>query len=359
MAETAIILPSRNEADSIAQVARLVDVGLVELGLENDAILINADNSDASETAAAFNEAPTTTSKLHLDVSDGLGKGDNVMIGVEAALSMGAERICMFDTDLLSFEPRWVGAYLQQLKQGADFVAPRYSRYWIEGGTTNHLCYPVVQALSGRSVSQPIAGDFGFSKKLASRIYGHPITEDQRAYGIDIMISGTATFEQMNIAEVKLDRKIHKPSFDKTTATFLGAASSLFNMIGLYRPKLPYELSTPEVQPMMDSEAPDAQRLVERRSHARMLLGEFGGRIAVQKAMTEERWVNVLKDHVRRAYAGENCREIARSLLPYFLIRTADFLSDQKSGHEAGVELARLPKMLHTNLPADLAAGGF
>src|SRR5262249_2864721 len=155
----------------------------------------------------------------------GIGKGDNVLAGLRLAVVRGARAVCMFDSDLTSFEPAWVNVFLAALRAGKDLVTPKYARYWIEGGTTNHLCVPVLSALVPNPISQPIAGDFGFSERFARRILDVDPTMDQRAYGIDMLISGLAIFERLDIVEVTLGCKIHKPSFDKTEYTFIGGAS--------------------------------------------------------------------------------------------------------------------------------------
>jgi len=349
MVENVVIIPSRNEADSIGEVARRIDAGLTALGLTGNSLIINTDNSLDGETSAAFLDATTNTPKISVRTG-GEGKGDNILHGLRLALGERASAICMFDGDLESFDPSWLGEYLAALEAGKDFVAPRYARYWIEGGTTNHLSMPTVHALAPAAVMQPIAGDFGLSARLARRLLSEPATQEQREYGIDFMISGTAIFEAMAIAEVALGQKIHKPSFDKTEATFLGAASSMFDLIARYQPKLPTgSHSTIETQPLLDAAPISKEKLAARAESARQLLRDCGIR-SDEGPIDAEHWIEIVRDHIARAYNDEPGSDVARSIWPYFLLRTVEFLSEARSGAAAAEIVADQARRLQRSL---------
>ncbi len=51
-------------------------------------------------------------------------------------------------------------------------IAPYYHRHKYDGTITNGIIYPMTRTLYGKSVRQPIGGEFGFSGRLAARVSG-------------------------------------------------------------------------------------------------------------------------------------------------------------------------------------------
>jgi hypothetical protein len=323
-----VVLPSRNEADSIGNVVKQIDAGLQAYGIAHDSILINVDNSATHDTLMAFEAVKTITAKEAI-ATRGIGKGDNVLAGVRRGLTYGAEYFLIFDTDLVSIESSWVERFLECLQKGTDLVIPMYARYWIEGGTTNHVCMPVLYALTGRFVAQPIAGDFGLNARLATLLLRKEPTDDQRRYGIDVFISATAILSGMRVAQVRLSRKIHKPSFDNTEATFMGETAMMFAMLPEYSAQLnAKEPSEPVNVDLLPAPPISPARLAARKEAAAQLLGQSGADVP---RMDENSWVTTLGEHLRRALTGdEEGHAIAKSLLPHFYLHTVDFLSDPK-----------------------------
>ena len=109
-----------------------------------------------------------------------------------------------------------------------DYVTPIYERSRFEGSSTNHFTFPLVYAITGHLIRQPIAGDFAFTKKIASSIYKNEISENEsiQRYGIDIFMTLTAISVSGKIFQVDLGKKIHSPSFNKLEYMFPQIASS-------------------------------------------------------------------------------------------------------------------------------------
>jgi hypothetical protein len=51
-----------------------------------------------------------------------------------------------------------------------DYIAPYYLRHKYDGTITNGIIYPMTRTLYGKSVRQPIGGEFGFSGSLATTL---------------------------------------------------------------------------------------------------------------------------------------------------------------------------------------------
>lgn len=214
----AIGFPTRNEATTISHVASTVETGLRRSGLADGAVLINADNASADGTANAFRTGGGQLRRLVVKTPGraAAGKGTNVLAIFHAALDLGVERVAVLDADVRSIEPHWVAALLSAVDGLEPAMAvPVYRRNRYEGNTTSHIANPLIAAVFGMHVQQPIAGDFAFNRAFIERAVTWPLPESAQQYGIDIHLTGNAARERYRITEVPLSRKIHNPGFPK------------------------------------------------------------------------------------------------------------------------------------------------
>lgn len=225
--------PTRNEVSTVRHVVDVVEEGLCRAGWAGCAVLVNADNGSSDGTPAAFGASPGRIRKLTIATgADGTGKGTNVLAIFRAALDMGAERVAVFDADVRSIEPGWAGAMLDAVEGNAPAMAvPVYRRNRYEGNTTNHIASPLLAAVLGVQIQQPIAGDFAFNRGFVERALTWPLPESAQLYGIDIHLTGSAAREGFRIAQVPLGRKIHNPGFPKILFMSQQVIDSAFHVI--------------------------------------------------------------------------------------------------------------------------------
>ncbi|HUY45678.1 MAG TPA: hypothetical protein VMV92_08130 [Streptosporangiaceae bacterium] len=259
--------PTRNEVSTVRHVADVVEEGLRRAGLAGCAVLVNADNGSSDGTPAAFCAAPGGIRRLSISTgAEGTGKGTNVLAIFRAALDMGAARVAVFDADVRSAEPGWAGAMLGAVDGDAPAMAvPVYRRNRYEGNTTSHLVSPLLAAVLGVHVQQPIAGDFAFNRSFVEHALTWPLPESARLYGIDIHLTGSAAREGYRIVQVPLGRKIHNPGFPKILFMSQQVIDSAFHVIARTgHPRLA-PAAPPGERATVDAAAvrPDA-RLVER-----------------------------------------------------------------------------------------------
>jgi hypothetical protein len=129
----------------------------------------------------------------------------------EAANFLEVKACAVVDSDLRSITPEWVRCLLQPVIDGkSQFVAPVYSRYKYDGTITNNIVYPLVRALFGKRIRQPIGGDFGFSRQLA-RYYAleGQWDSDIARFGIDIWMTISAITRNVPICQAYLGTKVH------------------------------------------------------------------------------------------------------------------------------------------------------
>lgn len=232
--ELIVGLPSLREADSIGYVVEQVDRGLAEHFPDHRALIVNADNDSDDDTKGAFLGTETRTPKHYVSTPPGVrGKGNNFFNLFQLGRSQGdsLKALVVVDADLKSITPRWIGDLMGPILEGYDYALPLYSRHQFDGTITNHLCYPLIYALLGHNLRQPIGGDFGFSPRLMHHWLDQEWTDTTRQYGIDIFMTGNALTGGFKVCQVGLGAKIHKASAPKLGPMFVQVVGTLFGLL--------------------------------------------------------------------------------------------------------------------------------
>ncbi len=227
----AVGIPSFNEAATIQNVAAIADRGLSTYFGNHDCVLINMDNASSDGTSRLFERVKTCFPKEVLR-NEERGKGHNVRSLFEYMVREKIDCACTIDADLQSISPQWIQQLLSPLVLGGTgYVVPVYERSKYDATTTNHFCYPLITALYGVPIRQPIAGEFGFDRAFAARLLAShwPLTAYE--YGIDILMTLQAVLAGFNVEEVYLGQKVHNTSWPKTKAIFLQAAGTMLMVI--------------------------------------------------------------------------------------------------------------------------------
>jgi hypothetical protein len=237
---TLVGIPARNEAATIASVALAADAGLRTAFPAGHNMIVLADNGSTDGTPERFLAAETTSRQLVIQSGgDGTGKGTNVLALVQAALEHDAERLILLDADVRSAQPAWIGRLSAALATDVPTLAvPTYRRNRYEANTTNHLASPLVAAVFGTSLQQPIGGEFALNRALLQRVpcWTHP--DSANLYGIDIWLTTNTLRERHRIVEVPLGVKLHNSPFPKILHLPLQVLDSLFHVaLSLDRPR--------------------------------------------------------------------------------------------------------------------------
>src|SRR5581483_2554219 len=141
----AVVIPTRNEADTVARVTAAADAGLRALG--GGALIVNADGGSADGTAAAFLATPTATPKRLLAIAGEPGKGRNLLAAWRLCLDEGMDAVVTLDGDMLSVQPWWLAALLRPIAAaGAHFVSPLYRRDKYRAVTARNVSRPFLYA---------------------------------------------------------------------------------------------------------------------------------------------------------------------------------------------------------------------
>lgn len=352
----AIGIPSYNEADNIAQLTTAIDHAAS--GLNVDIVLINADNNSPDSTAQHFQTTKTHAQKISLTTSK-KGKGNNLKAIIDYIVMRDDVTYCMFiDADITSFDADWLLKHAVSNDKKHDYVIPNYSRNLQEGNTTNHFIYPLLFDLTnGNAPYQGIAGDFGISKRFAAYLSKQIWPRSSLEYGVDIFMTVHALNSGMHINEIVLDRKIHKPSFDKMVDMFKQVAESYFetrNNLSL-NGNVIFTRQDGSKLSLLPGKTIEADRLTGRLSTAiELYLTNERNSLHISN-MSEtyeigvEKWVNVLSSHEKNRDKYTPL-ELALSLTPFYLLRVVTYLNTSTNPEIAVEQINQTAILLRKNL---------
>jgi len=230
--EIVVGVPSYNEADSISNVIKKIDQGLVKYFGDKPAVIINSDNNSSDGTSEIFLKLKTKTSKIYISTPPGVkGKGNNFKNLFLKMKELGASAAMVVDADLKSITPEWVKCLISPIRSGYDYITPVYYRDKYDASITNHLCYPILYGFLRYDIRQPIGGDFGFSNKMVDYWLSLEWTEEVKKFGIDIFMTLNAIKFGGKLGQADLGFKIHKISAPKLDNMFLEVVGSLFQFL--------------------------------------------------------------------------------------------------------------------------------
>jgi hypothetical protein len=347
-------IPTLDEATTIAHVAQSTDEGLKLVDARFGPIrakIVNSDSLSQDGTARIFSAQQTFFSKQQVSTSGNPGKGKNVRRLLDIAAEFDADCLLLLDGDLYSIRPEWVPTIAAPILRGnADFVYPRYLRNRFEGGITNHLCVPLIYSVYGKSVRQPIAGDFGLSRNFIdlARRAAWPAAADH--YGVDITLTITAIEASCRMAEARLDQKVHRPVItEKFCWTFAEVCEAALSKLrgAAVAPRaeaitsagdsindnvaFPFDETTAALLGMAEdrfrawSETNELEDYGMGRAVARMV-GHARSRLPLEADAYPDLWREALIDAIRAAMSGANeAGPMTALLLPAFLIKMCSF----------------------------------
>ncbi|QFZ19304.1 hypothetical protein [Saccharothrix syringae] len=230
---TVVGIPARDEARTVGAVAQAADTGLHLAFPEGANVVVLAENGSTDGTVQRFTEVPLRSRKVVASSpGEGTGKGTNVFAIVERALELDADRLLLLDADVRSTEPGWIPALADAVDSAEPVLAvPAYRRDRFEANTTNHLVSPLLAAVFGVHVQQPIGGEFAFNRAFLERASTWPRPDSAYLYGIDVWLTANALRERVRVVEVPLGRKLHNSPFPKILRLPQQVLDSLFHVV--------------------------------------------------------------------------------------------------------------------------------
>ena len=276
-ADLVVAIPSYNEAESIGYPAQKAAEGMERYFPDRTTVLINCDNNSPDNTMGVFLGTPVNVPKIYISTPPGMtGKGNNLKNLFRKVIELEAKAVLVLDADLKTIQPEWIRNLAEPLFSGFSFVAPLYVRHKYDDPLTSEIAYPLIRALYGRRVRQPLSGEFGFSGELARVFLSSPFWNEQIAhFGVDIWMTTLAVGQKVQFCQSFMGGpKVHRPKdpADSPGSIFKEAIGTLFSLMphferswmgGKYsKPTAIYGFGPGDVEPARKVEF-DSDRLIE------------------------------------------------------------------------------------------------
>jgi hypothetical protein len=216
-AEILIGIPTYNHADTIAPLVRAAQLSLAQFP-DRVGVIVQADGGSTDGTLGRALHAANGSGSL-LQVSYPLhpvhklaeyqslpGRESAYHTIFSVAREMGAMACCLIEPDGQAIGTSWISSLMQPIVDaGFDLVTPQYHRHKYDGLLITGVLYPMVRALFGKRIRQPIGSDFGFSSAMmASCLSGSERITESARHQIDLWISLQALQNDLAICQVSL-----------------------------------------------------------------------------------------------------------------------------------------------------------
>ena len=147
-----------------------------------------------------------------------------------AAEQLGVRACCIVAADDGALQPDSIAALLQPvLDRGEDLVAPVYQRGKHEGLLVGGILYPMVRAIYGTGVRQPVGEDFGYSRTLIRHCLDYPKgwSSEAARQDVSLWITLQAVQADLKLCQVRLGCR---PRLEKSFR--LDVSSLLSSLVG-------------------------------------------------------------------------------------------------------------------------------
>jgi hypothetical protein len=278
---------SYNNAATIAQVIRNAQHGLAATFPACRSVIVHADGGSQDGTPDLALEAALDTRalvqvaypvypvhRLTPDYHGIPGKGNAVRAVFELAQTLEAKACVAMDADISGFTPEWTEALVRPvLDSQFDLVSPYYLRHKYEGTVITGIVYPLMRALYGKRIRQPIGADFAYSAKLIGHCLQQPQWDsDVTGPGIDAWIATAAIAAGFKLAQAFLGTRAQShsdppPELSSALAQVLGSLFTAMNRTATVwqrsRGSEPVPAFGLDLRAVVESPSVDVQTMIE------------------------------------------------------------------------------------------------
>lgn len=216
-------VPTFHHVKNVGPLVQALVVGLRKAFPEAKAVLVNSDGGSIDGTVQAVAEAAAGESMIQLSHRvhpghkirppfHGLpGRENAYRMILTITKTLGAKACAMVDPDHRDLSPEWVDGLLRPVLHGDyDYVVPYYFRHKYDGTITSSIIYPLLRALYGKQIRQPIGGDCALKGELAGSLLERIEWESDLArYAVDLWMTLEAILKGRRMCQAYLGVKSH------------------------------------------------------------------------------------------------------------------------------------------------------
>ncbi len=246
-ADIVIGIPTYNNARTIRNVLLAVQTGLACYFPDLKAVIVTADGGSRDGTPAiarnsVVRKIPVFISHCGTGADRMLpdpyhpfpGRADAFRAIFQTAEELDARACVFLDAGVTSMTPAWIQRLISPvLEHGSDHVSPLYLRTRSDSLITNTILYPLIRALYGKRVRQPVGGNFCVSGRLA-RFHLRKMAEeaDRAPYGIEVSLLTAAIMNDFRIAQAFLGLRVRDNSGRRVVHAVLpGIMDAVFGLV--------------------------------------------------------------------------------------------------------------------------------
>jgi hypothetical protein len=217
--DVAVAFLTYNNADTLPAVVAATTRGVAERFPGTPVAFVGADSgsSDGSLDVIAAAGVPSVLTTHEAPLGERVavpfhgvpGRGAALRSALGTAHRLGARVVLFVEADVVSLAPDWIARLTTPVwEEKADFVAAAYARHRFDGTITNLLIAPLVRALYGRRVRQPLGGQQALSGRLVDHLLLHPKWDWGGRELADVWILGTAIADGFSVWESWLGPRV-------------------------------------------------------------------------------------------------------------------------------------------------------
>jgi hypothetical protein len=141
------------------------------------------------------------------------GRARALHLLLDAARRSEARGVVAIDGTAAGVTPAWVASLARPVLDGTfDFVAPLYRRHPFDGALIRSIVQPVFRACYGLRLQQPIATDFGCSRRLLEHVLNADIWPGEADHTqIDLWLAATAASGGFRVCEAAVGSRRRGP----------------------------------------------------------------------------------------------------------------------------------------------------
>jgi hypothetical protein len=376
-AEVAVGILTYNNAATVPAVVDAIRGGLEKHLTGMPAVLINADAGSSDATVERLAESGLPFVRAHHDAPAAQlgavpfhgvpGRGAAMRLTVGVARRLGVRALLVLEADVTSVTAEWIERLGRPvLDQGADLVMPVHARHRYDGTITNLVLAPLVGALFGRRLHQPLSGPRALSARMLERLATDPRWPEIGRSMTDLWMTGTAIADGLSIHEARLGRwrvesSTRTVDLPTMVAQTLGAVFSVMDEYEDLWLEVPIGPLVPaDGPPMVPSNEPvqiDVERMVGAFARGLRDLGTIWEHVLAPDTLgdvlsleagdverfrfPDDLWSRVVYDFALGHHWSVVYRDhLLRSLVPLYLGRTAAFVLATRRDDAAAVERA-------------------
>jgi hypothetical protein len=246
-ADIAIAIPTYNNSDTVGHVVDAARAALRDPLADCRGVIIHADagsTDDTDEKFASKDPADTPVVELTYSVLPGQklvapdhdvpDKSRAVKAILRAAQQLQAKVCVILAPNLRGVTPASISSLSRPvLDDKFDFVASYCTRHKFDGLVTSGLVYPVIRALYGKRIRQPMGGDFAVSAPLAAHYLAqYAANSDKGRIGVDLWMLTEAITRGFKLCQARVGavaRVFREPSPDLST-TLAQVLTEIFDL---------------------------------------------------------------------------------------------------------------------------------